>query len=950
VGLALYLGREHSTCEPFSDIMNTYQSTDVQYAYLCEGDYRVFDHDFFGIRPREAESMDPQQRILLEAVYESIDAAGYSMHGLRGSQTGVYVGQMTDDYKDTLYRDIDNIPLYAATGVSRAVTANRVSYFFDWHGPSVNHDTACSSSLVALHHAVQALRSGDISLAVVAGVNFILNPDLFIIESKVTGVPFLLSVGLANIGVLHQQLHMLSPTGYCRMWDESADGYARGEGVAAVVLKPLRCAIADNDHIECIIRETGVNQNGRTPEGLTVPNAESQAALIRMTYAKCGLDPTQARDRCQYFEAHGTGTPAGDPKEARAIQEVFFPQSEPHGMAPVNDQNANMLYVGSVKTVVGHQEGAAGLVGILKASLAVRHAQIPPNLHFEKLSSAIEPFYYPHLCVPTSLKRWPELPSDTPRRASVNSFGMGGTNAHAIIESWDGSSNPGVFATTHNNESGVFGPFTLSAHSAISLQKAISRLTATLRHTEGTNLNLRDLAWTLQCRRTELPRRATFSAATTQELVEKLEAHVIQSYEANETIVVSPEFPLRVIGVFTGQGAQWPRMGAYLLEHSPVFRRSICELDESLSQLPEAPDWSIADKLIALSDEGAGVHEAVISQPVTTALQIALVDLLKACGVRLSAAIGHSSGEITAAYVAGYISSRDAIRIAYYRGLYSTLVKSTVTGEAGAMMAVDMTFDEGTRFCGEKDFSSRLSVAACNAPGSITLSGDSTAIYEAKNILNQKGVFARILKVTKAYHSPHTLACSTKYLESLKTCGIQPCTPSGDCIWLSSVYGLDRSKINDPESLRGKYWVENMNKPVLFYQAIQRAVREVDYCFDIALEIGPHTTLRGPFTDSIKALTGVDIPYIGLLSRDKDDRVAFSEALGFIWTKVRLSDGTPSVLDWNAMHEALYEPINLPNKLPQLVSDLPPYGWDHEQKLFFESRKARARNEYKRPL
>lgn len=266
-------------------------ATNVTESYFLEEDHRVFDAGFFNIKGVEAHAMDPQQRLLLETVYESLESAGLSIESLTGSQTGVFVGLMCGDYSEHLQRDINSLPTYMPTGTARSIMSNRISYFFDWHGPCMTIDTACSSSLVAVHQAIQLLRSGESDVAISAGSNLILGPELYIGESK---------------------LKMLSPGGRSRMWDFNADGYARGEGVAAVVLKRLSTAIEDGDDIECVIRESGVNQDGRT-KGITMPSQRAQADLIAKTYAKSGLDPRNPTQRCQYFESHGTGTPAGDP-------------------------------------------------------------------------------------------------------------------------------------------------------------------------------------------------------------------------------------------------------------------------------------------------------------------------------------------------------------------------------------------------------------------------------------------------------------------------------------------------------------------------------------------------------------------------------------------------------------------------------------------------------------
>lgn len=741
------------------------------------------------------------------------------------------------------------------------------------------------------------------------------------------------------------------------MWDAGADGYARGEGLAVVALKTLPQALADNDHIECIIRETGVNQDGRTV-GLTVPSATAQAALIKSTYARCGLDPTKPQDRCQYFEAHGTGTTSGDPKEAQAIRDVFFPpgligdddgdelRTEYNGAATgdADDPNDQILYVGSIKTVIGHTEGAAGLAGVLKASLALQNAQIPSNMHFQQLSPAVEPFYHPHLQVPTSLLPWPISAPGVPRRASINSFGFGGTNAHVIIESWDGETSAdacgnysidakNMVKSRHYDGYKTCGPFVLSAHSRTALAKAVLALSKRLKEPPN-SITMEDLAWTLQSRRTEFPFKAAFSATSISKLIDKLDSF-IEGFDANDTISVSPKFPLRVLGVFTGQGAQWHHMGAGLFEQSLVFRGTIQQLDVSLANLPDAPSISLANLMDSCGDESR-VHEAQFSQPLTTALQIALVDLLRSVGVVLHAVVGHSSGEIAAAYASGYLSASDAIRVAYYRGLHSSRAKSSTNGKLGTMLAVGMSLNDATGFCQRSNFVGRISVAAHNSPSSVTLSGDSDAVLEAQAVLDQQGTFARVLKVNKAYHSHHMQPCVAAYLESLKQCAIQPLRTcvEGECSWYSSVYGLDGRSIHDPDGLSDRYWIENMIKPVLLQPAVERAVREEDRCFDIALEIGPHPTLQKPVTDTLRAVTSTSIPYFGVLSRGKADTVAFSDALGSIWTRVRTPPNAPSIINWQAARRALYGDEL---RQPRVLKSLPCYSWDHEKPSFFES-------------
>ncbi|PKK49165.1 hypothetical protein CI102_7231 [Trichoderma harzianum] len=896
----------------YNDNGEYHGSTNVRHSYLLDEDFREFDHNFFNIHPKEAESMDPQQRMLLEIVFECLEAAGYSIQEMKGSQTAIFVGQMTQDYSDLLLRDVDSAPQYAATGISRAILSNRVSYFFDWKGPSSTIDTACSSSLVALHHAVQTLRSGESSLAVAAGVNLILGPDPYILESK---------------------LHMLSPTGRSRMWDAGADGYARGEGFASVLLKTLSQAIADGDHIECIIRETGVNQDGRT-SGITMPSSTSQTALIRSTYARAGLDWRKKEDRCQYFEAHGTGTNAGDPIEARAVRDAFFPETDEDEDQTTNLEADEPLYVGSIKTVIGHLEGTAGLAGLLKASLAIQNGIIPPNMHFNKLNPKISPFYT-NLHVPTKARAWPTLSPGTPRRASVNSFGFGGTNAHVILESWTPED-------IHQEDvlEVPCGPLTLSANTEKALLARARHISEALK--AGKIANLSNLAWTMQCRRTQFPYKMYVSSSTAEGLIEKLDDVESKSNSiATKGIHVTEDLPARILGVFTGQGAQWPSMGRRLYEKSTTFKHTIDQLEESLKNLPDAPSWSLVSELMA-PPEKSRIHEAAISQPLCTALQVALVDLLYASGITFSAVVGHSSGEIGAAYAAGYIEAADAIRIAYYRGVHAHLAGGP-NGQKGKMMAVGMGLEQARAFCSQEKLAGRIHVAASNSRSSVTLSGDADAVDEAKELLDSQQSFARLLKVDKAYHSHHMQPCAEPYLESLQKLNIQINTEKLKCKWYSSVYGSNGRSIDNTDAFKDTYWVDNMVKPVLFSQAIDRAVTE-EHCHDIALEVGPHFALKAPASESLKNLTGLDIPYSGVLSRGQDDMEAFSDALGFIWSKFQ----SPSpVVDFAGFRKAcLGDDVGR----AMTLKGLPPYPWDHASKLWKESRKSRIYRSRKNPI
>ncbi|KAL4968119.1 uncharacterized protein BDV14DRAFT_197349 [Aspergillus stella-maris] len=885
-------------------------STNVKHAYLLDEDPRFFDRDFFSITPKEAEAMDPQQRLLLETVYEGIESTGYSMHQLRGSPTAVFVGCMSFDYQFTAIRGIDSLPQYHGTGTAASILANRVSYYYDWKGPSVAIDTACSSSLVAVHQAVSALRNGEANMAVAAGSNLIIGPEPFVSESK---------------------LNMLSPNGRSFMWDSAADGYTRGEGFAAVFLKTLSQALADGDHIECIIRETGVNSDGKTP-GITMPSSESQAQLIRDTYARCGLNPELESDRPQYFEAHGTGTPAGDPIEARAIQSVFFPNS---------NGTDGQLTVGSIKTVIGHTEGTAGVAGVLKASLAVQHGHIPANLHFKSLNPKIRP-HYTNLQVPTQTIPWPAVPHGSPRRVSVNSFGFGGTNAHAIIESWDGPGELNGLLNGHANASvNLAGPFVLSANSAPALAASAGALADYLRSNPDTDLER--LAYTL-FRKTEFPFRAAFSGTSAEEVVTKLEAARDSSLKVvSRTQTVPETLPPRILGVFTGQGAQWATMGKELYRVSVVFRRAIDEMQDSLDSLPaeDRPQWSLVDQLDAPA-ETSRVSEAAVSQPLCTALQVALVDVLYAAGIEFSAVVGHSSGEIAAAYAAGYLTATDAIRVAYYRGVHTKLAQGP-GGTRGKMMAVGMSLGQATTF--SADFGGALAVAASNSQTSCTLAGDAEAIDDAHARLQANGTFARVLQVDTAYHSHHMKSCGAPYLESMKQCGVKAQNRGRrrQCTWYSSVWGPNgrtRSfdQPGDAKLLEGQYWVDNMTQAVLFSQALARALNE-DQCFDFALEVGPHPALKGPSSETIKMTTGVSIPYAGVLRRGQNALSSFADALGSLWTSF---PSARPLVTFSGLRRAFASSGELHKRHQMFIlKSLPTYSWDHPSLIWRESRFAR---------
>ncbi|KAF2274182.1 ketoacyl-synt-domain-containing protein [Westerdykella ornata] len=839
-------------------------TTNALQSYCLEDEGRSnvteFDAGFFNVQAAEADAMDPQQRLLMGVVYDSLCAAGQSMEKLRGSDTAVYVGCMCDDYNTMLTRDWETLPRYTATGLERGILANRISYFFDWHGPSLSIDTACSSSLVALDHAVQAIRSGRSKIAVAAGTSLILSPAMYISESK---------------------LGMLSATGRCAMWDVAADGYTRGEGVAPVVLKTLSQALADNDPIDCIIRETGVNQDDRTP-GLTMPSSLAQAALIRQCYAKAGLDPVNnPQDRPQFFQAHGTGTQAGDPQEAEAIANALFPGGSRAA------STSEKLLVGSVKTVIGHTEDTAGLASEITTSLALKHGIVPPNLHFKNLNPKVAPFY-DHLEIPTAPTPWPSTNGSDVRRASVNSFGFGGTNSHCILEL------PLSKPTPDSSSVALFTPLVFSAASATLLRTMLSWHLDYLK--TNPDVKLTDLAYTLQHRRSTLPYRTSIVARDVPAAIESLEGIVSPAPDQKAGPGLDTRFATlpraaKVIGIFTGQGAQWARMGAELIEISPFASSRMEQLDEALQSLPNAEDRPVH-----------ALAQAALSQPLCTAVQILLVDILREAGVHFTAVVGHSSGETGAAYAAGFLSAQDAIRVAYFRGVHAKRSASpNAHSPRGAMMAIGASAEDAAALCREARFEGRLQVAAVNSNSSVTLCGDEDAINEAEAVLKAERTFARKLKVDTANHSAHMLSCAGPYLASLSGCGIKTLRPSDDVAthWFSSVH---RGMVMTPDALSNQYWVDNMCNTVEFAGALNAAILH-NGAFDVAIEVGPHAALQGPALATLDAL------------RAESSTPYTSSALGYIWAQL----GSESIRFF-AVQALLSGEGN-----PSVLQDLPPY-------------------------
>ncbi|MEW6736884.1 MAG: type I polyketide synthase, partial [Acidobacteriota bacterium] len=641
-----------------------------------------FDANFFRIAPKEVIRMDPQQRLLLEVAWEALENAGQVVEDLAGSDTGVFIGIAINDYGRMQWNRPNTINAYVNVGNAFSIAAGRISYIFDFKGPSIAIDTACSSSLVAIHLACQSLSNGEASLALAGGVNLIISPELTIGFSKAA---------------------MLSPDGCCKAFDAQANGYVRGEGAGIVVLKPLSKALADNDSIYALIKSSVVNQDGRT-NGLTAPNRQSQEALLREAYQRAGISPAQV----QYVETHGTGTILGDPIEARALGTVLG-----------RDRPANTYCaIGSVKTNIGHLETAAGIAGLIKVALALKHREIPPSLHFSQANPYI-PFDELRLQVQQELAPWPI--EDTGAIAGVSSFGFAGTNAHVVLQGYYQDA-----LSQNNNEQWREGyPFilTLSAHNPEALHCLVDVYQDRLSSGSFTNLSLQDICYSVSNRRDHHDYRLALTASSLNELREELrlflqgESHSNISYGRR-----SPNQRPKLVCHFPGQGSQWWAMGRGLLKEEPLFYNTIKQCDELLSKYVNWVNWSLLAELMS-EQSSSRLDKTEIAQLAIFAIQIALAKLWASWGIVPDIVIGHSLGEVAAAHIAGILSLADAIRIVVYRGR----IMEQMAGQ-GRMVAVDLPQQEIEQILiGYKD---KLAIAAYNSPTQSVLSGDSYFLNE----------------------------------------------------------------------------------------------------------------------------------------------------------------------------------------------------------------------------
>ncbi|PYH87840.1 polyketide synthase [Aspergillus ellipticus CBS 707.79] len=914
--------------------IDAFHSTDRDrlHSVSCQGghfmteDLGLFDAPFFGMSEADAKSIDPQQRLALETVYRAVENAGLPLEQIASSKTSVFAGSFCNDYHILQVKDPLNVPKNATAGSGRNMIANRISWFFDLLGPSATIDTACSSSLMAVDLACQSIWGGDANMGIAIGCNVILAPEV--------------TIGLDNLG-------LLSRDSRCYSFDSKANGYARGEGIGAVVIKRLDDAVVSGDTIRAVIRSSSSNQDGKTP-GILQPSKDAQLRLIRDTYQKARLDMGQTR----YFEAHGTGTPVGDPIETRAIGTAFRSYRS----------SGEPLYVGSVKSNIGHLEGASGIAGFIKAVLVLEKGIMPPNSsNLQDVNAQIDEEYL-RLKILTSTVAWP---GSGLRRASVSSFGFGGSNSHVVLDDaynslrmhgYDGHHQTAtvppllgvnctrqlnghgktdgvsqVNGTDHRSLGECKADPTLLVWSA-SDKAGVERLSQSWRSyfsdresiESDIESYMRDLAYTLSNRRSHWGWR-TFVVAKPAETLQDL---TLQFAPATQCLN-SPHLAL----VFTGQGAQWYAMGRELIGRYEVFTNSISESSIYLKGL--GCEWDVLDELQRPGLE-SNVNDPAYGQPLCTVLQIALVDLFESWRVVPAAVVGHSSGEIASAYCSGALSKGSALKVAYFRGLLAGGLGASSTMK-GSMLAVGLSRGEIQKYFDllASQVEELMVVVACvNSPSSVTVSGQLDQIGMLHGLLNKDHVFSRKLALNVAYHSFQMAEIAEQYYTSMGKLEA-PSKRKKSPFMVSSVTGelVSDKKLADPE-----YWVRNMVSPVLFHDAVSylcaqtgKTPRKIDGShrytigIDHLLEIGPHSALQEPCRDIIKAMNKT-ITYVPLLVRNRSALECAMESAGRLHCL-----GYP--IDISSVNESKGQTSGNPH----VLSDLPEYPFNHSTSYWHES-------------
>ena len=807
-----------------------------------------FDPLFFNISPREAERIDPQQRLFLEVAWEALENAAIATDKLAGSLTGVFAAMAVVNYDQLLYKNVANlsqITAYDGIGTTLSLASSRLSYLLDLKGPSLAVETACSSSLVAVHLACQSLRSLESNLCVVGGVNLILTPELNIVFS---------------------QAKMMSPDGRCKTFDADANGYVRSEGCGVVILKRLDDAIKDGDDIKAVIKGSAINQDG-TSNGITAPNGPSQQAVIRQALSNAGVKPAEI----SYVEAHGTGTPLGDPIEVKSLKTVLM-----------EERKDRPCYIGSVKTNIGHAEAAAGIAGLIKTVLALQHKEIPPNLHLNKLNPYIRLKKTP-ISIPTVKQPWNV---ETPL-AGVSSFGFGGTNAHVVL-------GAGQTGGLRDKETGGQGDgeterplhlLTLSARS----EAALTDLVASYQdYLENGRETLTDICYTANTGRTHFERRLVAIADSKTELQQSLQAFTLGDDSQISTGCASIKRP-QVAFLFTGQGSQYIGMGRELYQTQPAFRRALDRCGSILEsyldvpllsilypsfegrsdnspQVPKSPSPQVSNSLL---------NQTKYTQPAIFAIEYALAQLWQSWGIKPSLVMGHSVGEYVAATIAGIFSLSDGLKLIAQRG---RLMQSLPPGSMVAVMAGE------PRILAVIEPYKEVAIAAYNGAKNTVISGKSSAIADIVSKLEAQGIKTKYLKVSHAFHSPLMQPMLADFARVARE--VSYSSPQIDLI--SNVTGeLATADIATPE-----YWCSHIMQPVRFARGMETLSQQKS---KILLEIGAKPILLGMGRLCLADLEA-DYTFLPGLRPNNSDWQQLLDSLGQLYLK-------GVAIDWSAFED-----------------------------------------------
>ncbi|XPS73997.1 Mycolipanoate synthase [Ascochyta lentis] len=814
------------------------------FAYFIDEDLSLFDTSMFGMSNAEVASTDPSQRLLLEVTREAFESAGEA--NFRGTDVGTFVGDFTTGWEDLQDMDFQHTAAHRVMGKTDFVLPNRIAFEYDLLGPSVLIKTACSATAGALNSAVLAIHSGSCSSAIVAGANLILTPRA--------------SIEMSALGVL-------APDGDCKTFDAKANGFARGESACALYVKPFRDAVRDGNPIRAVIRACNSNADGGDgSRTFGTPNAAAQEALIRHTYASAGLSLAETK----VIELHGTGTPVGDPLETAAIAQCF-------GGGPE-------VYIGSIKPNLGHGEGASSMASIIKAVLALESRTVIPNIKFNEPNPKIP--WNRNLVVPTEPLPWP---AGVHERMSINSFGLGGSNVHIVLDS----------AASFGAESRH-----LQARCQPDVRTDGKRLLLLSGNSDPSIMRLAEGYRDYLSRYPQNLDAMVYTLAQRRERLSLGSYCIVNGSKISEaTKPISSKNIQQVVFIFTGQGAQWVGMGREMIEENKHFAACIQGMDKVLQSLEHPPTWTLKGLLMSDKAETNLFSSTEISQPVSTAIQIAYVDTLAAWGITPTAIIGHSSGEVASAYAAGALTSREAIITSYYRGYACAHNKLF-----GGMAAVGMSREDV-----EPYLQPGVVLACDNSNASVTLSGDLTGLQSTMETIKQhrQDVFVRQLRVPMAYHSSHMSTVADLY-HSLIAHHLSP--QATKIPWYSTVYG---KKMTEAVVADSQYFIHNMERPALFRTAALQLLQDLGDNM-LHLEIGPHSALAGPLRQ-IYQESGLTPPYVAVAERGKDAAESFLHAIGKSWS-LGLKPAIPKATD----------AFTLP--------DLPTYPWHYDGSHWTESR------------